>query len=746
MIFLFLSLNGLLSAQGEEFVVGDIGEENAAGDCFPLEGASAFWLGTSAGTFSDATGGFKLQKVEGIHQLIVSYVGYETDTIDTRTDDYFHLHLVSSTTLDEVEVVYKRKTTEISFLDPLKVEQIGEKELLKAACCNLSESFETSPSVDVSFTDAVTGTRQIQMLGLAGAYTQITRENMPHIRGLATIYGLTYVPGHWVKGIQLNKGTGSVLNGFESIAGQINVELRKPEDSEKLYVNLYGNMGGRLEANVNTAFTVKEEKWFTGLLLHGVNNTLRWDRNKDGFLDRPQTRHFIGLNRWRYQGEKGLRSQFAVKGTLVSNKGGQTSYDHKFPQFSIGSWGMGLNLQRLEAWGKIGRVFEETPWKTYGFQASTAYHNQSSFFGLRRYDARQTSSYTNFVYQSIIDNTNHVIKAGASIQYDDYKETLDDTNFDRMEIVPGAYFEYTYTLEEKFSFVAGIRADYHNNYGFFATPRLHLRYAPTEKTVFRASVGRGQRTANIISDNIGILASSRQFLVNGDGSKKPYGLDAEVAWNYGLNITQTFKLNYREGRISADFYRTDFQNQVVLDLEFYSGNALFSNLNGKSYSNSFQIQADYELLKGLDIRLAYRWFDVKTTYRLDINTEELLQKPLVAPHRTFMNIGYATDNNWKFDYTVSYQGKKRIPSTSGNPVQYQRPTESPGFVLMNAQISKSWKENLEIYLGGENLLDFRQTDPIIASDQPFSDSFDASLVWGPVFGRNIYVGLRYKIP
>ena len=641
--------------------------------------------------------------------------------------------------LEEVQIRHRKKSTTISTLDPLKTETMGESELLKAACCNLSESFETNPSVDVSFTDAVTGTRQIQLLGLAGPYSQITRENIPHIRGLAAIHGMSLVPGAWIESIQLNKGAGTVINGFESIAGQINVELRKPENADRVFLNLYANEGGRLEANANFAHKFKNGKWSTGLLLHGKNASIRQDRNSDGFLDNPLGTHLIALSRWKYIGPDGLRIQLGLKASHMDKLGGQVDF---VPEDRLHSniWGMKLDLQRLEGWAKIGKVFADKPWQSLGLQLSGSNHVQESYFGSNEYQAEQQSLYANFLFQSIIDNTNHSFRTGASLQYDYYQELLNGNPYNRKEIVPGAYFEYTYNFLTRFGLVAGLRGDYHNLFGPFVTPRFHMRYALTEKTILRASAGRGQRTASIISENNGLLASSRQWLIQGEDPDKPYGLEPEVAWNFGLNLTQYFRLDYRDGRLSVDFYQTHFQNQIVVDLDQNPQQVVFYNLDGTSYSNSFQAQLDYELIKRLDFRLAYRWYDVKTTYG-----ETLLEKPLISSHRAFLNLAYQTRDYWKFDYTFNWQGSKRLPFTGSNPEAYQLAERSPAFILMNAQISKTWREKLELYAGVENLLNFRQTNPILSSDQPFGPYFDSTLIWGPIFGRNIYLGLRYKI-
>lgn len=703
-----------------------------------LIGANVVWLGTSEGTTTDADGRFLLKRDPDATQIVTSYVGYAHDTLDIiATSQDIEIILRASNVLENVEVVHRKKSTEYSFLDPRKVEKINESELLKAACCNLSESFETNPSVDVAFTDAVTGTRQIQMLGLAGPYIQITRENIPFVRGLAANTGLTYVPGTWVEGMQLSKGAGSVVNGFESTTGQINIELRKPETADRTYLNVYASEGGRYEANANFAFEV-DDKWSSALLLHTTRTKKEWDRNDDGFRDNPTSTHFIALNRWKYINPNGIRMQLGIKTTLMDNVGGQLGFDPDEPSSNL--WGAHTSLNRIEGWVKIGKVFEDIPWRSWAIQINGVNHEQNNLFGRRNYDANQNSVYANLLYQSIIANTNHQVLMGASLQYDAIQEYFEDVNYDREEIVPGAFFEYSFGGHEKLSVVAGLRADHHNQYGLFFTPRLHMRYAFSDNLVMRASGGRGLRTANIIAENLGLLASGRDFIVHAENNNQPYGLAPEIAWNYGFNMVQTFRLNNLPGSFTIDFYRTQFQNQIVVDLDASPQQVNFYNLEGKSYSNSFQAQLDYEFISRFDVRVAYRWYDVRTIYG-----NQLLDKPLVAKRRLFLNLAYSTKTNWAFDYTINWQGKKRIPNTQSNPISLQLAEHSDPFVTMHAQISKSWKKKFDVYVGVENLLNYRQEDPILASDQPFGSYFDASLIWGPVFGRNTYLGLRFKL-
>lgn len=642
--------------------------------------------------------------------------------------------------LEEVIIRHRQKSSEIDMLQPLKRELISSRELLKAACCNLSESFETTPSVDVAYTDAVSGYKQIQMLGLAGAYTSITRENMPDTRGLATVTGLTFTPGTWIESMQLSKGTGSVVNGFESVAGQINVEWKKPfeEKEERLHLNMYQSSQGRTEGNIVYRKQLNPTL-SSNLFLHARSNWMKNDQNGDGFLDQPLDKQFVAANRWFWFAPNGWEIQGGIKGVYVENTGGQWGYQKGTEQQAGNPWGYEMNLRRTDGWAKIGHIFKARPATSMGLQLSGSLHEQQALYGKTPYEAEHQSFYANLIFQTYIGNTNHTIKTGASLLSDNYQEVFGGTPYSRREVVPGVFGEYSYSYLTKFNLVAGLRADYHNLYGAFLTPRLHLRYAPRERTVFRASFGRAQRTANVFAEHTGYMVSNRNWFVYGHTPGAAYGLSPEIAWNAGINFTQKFRLNYRDGAFSVDYYYTDFQDQVVADVED-PHTVRFYNLDGKSYARSFQTQLDYEPVRRLDVRLAYRWYDVRTTYG-----GVLKEKPLVAPHRAFMNVGYETRSKWKFDYTLQWISSRRVPALhthhgGGITAGYR----SPDYVQMNAQVSKSWKD-FEVYLGGENLTGYMQHNVVLGAADPYSAGFDASMIWGPVMGRNIYAGVRWKL-
>lgn len=723
--------------QDENAINGMVVTEDKKGNISPLAAASVYWLGTTKGVTTNEHGIFSIP-YHTAAKLVVSYTGFRTDTITVEGNNDLQIIMVPHNSLQEVTVIRRQKSTIVNTFSTVRVSTITSRELLKAACCNLSESFETNPSVDVSYNDAVTGSKQIQLLGLSGIYTQLTVENLPGPRGIATPLGLNSIAGPWVESIQLSKGTGSVANGFESIAGQINIELKKPENMERLYANGYINSMGKTDFNLNLSQKIGN-KWATALLLHDDFLYNKTDVNNDGFRDLPTGNQFSAISRWKFDNAKGFMFQFGGKALVDDKTGGEMQFNESHKN-TTQYYGLGIKTNRYEGFAKAGYIFPGKKYRSIGLQLSAFDHDQQSYFGLTTYNARQKNFYSNLIYQDIIGTTDHKYRAGLSFSADGYEELFKTQSFTRKELVPGAFVEYTYTMNEKFNVVAGLRADHNNLYGWFITPRINARYEPVNGTTIRVSAGRGQRTANIFAENMGALVSSRNVLLLTNSTGGAYGLDPEVAWNKGISIDQKLKLFKRDALLSLDYFRNDFTNQVVVDMEDPSS-LKFYNLTGRSFSNSFQAELSATPLDKFDVRIAYRWFDVKSTYG-----DRLLQKPFTAQHRAFANLAYEW-KQWKFDYTINFTGSKRIPSTAGNPPEHQLPSSSPSYFTMNAQVSRSFGKSkaFELYAGGENLANYFQERSIIAADMPFSDHFDASMVWGPVSGRLLYGGFRFRI-
>lgn len=732
-------------ATDEHVVRGVIMQENNRGELSPIAWANVYWLENGdIHTQSDSSGVFRIPHQNDLKRLVVSYAGLRPDTLAITNPNQVVMVTAKGQVLAEVAVSARRSSNYIAALTPTRLEVLTGQELFKAACCNLSESFETNASVDVVSSDAVTGSKQIQLLGLSGNYTQLTVENLPGPRGLATPLGLNSIAGTWIESIQIGKGIGSVVNGFENIAGQINVELKKPLTGEKLFFNAYRNNMGRTDVNLNL-FHEFNEKWSGGLLLHDnfiYNKNMNFSNN--GFRDIPVGNLFSGINRWQYQNGKGVILQFGVKFLHDNRTGGEIAFNPEADRLTTNRYGLGFDIRRYEAFAKIGYVFPQNTHRSIGLQLSGTSFDQQSYFGLRVYDAEQRNGYANLIYQSIIGTVEHKYRTGLSMQYDRYNEHYLDQRFARTEVVPGGFFEYTFSPSDKFDVVAGIRGDYNSLYGWFATPRIHVRYQPIPGTTVRVSSGRGQRTANIFAENTAALASARNVrIITADAAKYAYGLRPEVAWNSGISVDQAFRLLNREASFSVEFFRNNFTNQIVVDYED-PRELVFHNLDGASYSNSLQTEFRFMPLPRFEARMAYRFFDVKTTYG-----DQLLRRPLMARHRGFLNLAYRTHTGgWHFDYTLNLTGQKRLPSTATNPMEYQLPDYSPAYATMNAQISKTFGKArpFDLYIGGENLTNFFQQNPILAADQPFSDYFDTSMLWGPISGRMFYAGIRFSMP
>ena len=708
----------------------------------PLEGANVFWLGTQVGSITDQNGNFSLPFTTEIKQLVISFLGFKTDTLTIEKNSALLEHILyedASENLDEVTLTQRRKAIQKSYLAAQNIINVNSAELLKAACCNLSESFETNPSIDVSFSDALTGTKQIKMLGLTSPYLLITEENIPMVRGASQAYGLTFTPGTWIESIQITKGMGTVVNGYESIAGQINTEIKKPFSDVPLFFNFFTSANGRQEVNAHGNFKVNN-KWSSGLFLHANQRTKEKDQNRDSFLDVPLAKQVNILNRWQYtDAEKGWVSFVSVRWMEDNKQIGEVGFNPELDRENNSLWGSEIQTNRFDSSLKVGYVFPEIPFQSFGFQSAYSNHKQKAYFGYRRYEIDQESFYANLLFNSIIGNTKNKFKAGLNFSFDQYLEKVDTFFFDRNDQSLGGFFEYSYDNLENFSLTGGIRLDIHNRLGTFITPRFHLRYLPKEKIIIRASVGSGRKAANIFAENQTLFGTNRLISIQQNGGLI-YGLNPETAWNYGVSVRKIFSLWGGEGDITADYYITDFTDQVVVDWE-EQGKISFYNLEGRSRANSFQLAVDYSPVKALSFRFAYKNYDVKTAYK-----SGFLQRPLQAQNRFFGNMGWETERKsngaqWRWDLTYHALGKQRLVSS----IRDGNGSYASAYGLWNSQLTRAFNTKLEVYAGVENLGDYTQKNPIIAADDPFGINFDSAQVYAPIFGRMLYSGLRWNL-
>ncbi len=696
----------------------------------PIYNAKVRLIQSGEGAYTEEDGTFELILPKILPDtMVISAIGFTSDTIIvTKKDRFagFQITLYSDQLLPEIVVAAKRSSHSILRLKTLLVENISSDELKKAACCNLSESFETNASVDVNITDAVSGAKKIQMMGLDGVYTQIQFENIPYLRGLESSFGLNSMPGTWVESIQITKGTGNVVNGYESMAGLVNIELKKPEEMERVFVNGYVNRFGRGEINFNSGFRLGK-KWSTGWFAHASIVPFEVDENKDGFRDIPNGSNLAVFNRYHYQGKK-MEAQLGFNAYWDQRLGGQTSFDGT--NFAS-AYGVLIDSKHIDAFAKTG-FFLKKPLHSIGVVYNVKYQTVNANFGLHEFTGSEKRGYVNAIYDGIINNSTHKFKVGMSGVYSDIEQQMDSLNNDRLEIVPGAFGEYTFS-GARLSAVVGLRGDYHNIYGFQYAPRVHLKYSFTERLDVRATVGKGWRVPNYMIDNISLLATGRSWIA-------PDTISPEISWNVGGSISQGFKLWKNAGSITADYFHTRFENQMIVDRDVNINAIVFNSLDGTSYSNSLQVELAYSAGKQIDVRFAYKWLDVKAMYGGILQT-----KVMVPVHRGFFNIGYTTRNKrWLADATVSVFGEARMAQNALPGGGVTTDEFSPVYPMISAQITHvlhAW----EFYLGGENLGNFVQRDPIIDAQNPFSSTFDATRVWAPVVGMNIYAGFRFSI-
>jgi len=592
---------------------------------------------------------------------------------------------------------------------------INREELFKAACCNLGESFTTNPSVDVNYSDAATGAKQIKLLGLSGTYVQMLTENLPNFRGAAAPFSLDYVPGPWMNSIQVSKGSSSVRNGYESITGQIDIEYLKPDNDEGVTVNLYGGTLGRLEANADANVHL-DDKLSTEVLAHYQDDFGHHDVNDDGFLDQPNVRQWNLQNRWKW---KGVHYMFHGGLALVKEKreGGQTH--HTAPDVHH-LYKIGVETDRYEGYMKHAFIIAPEKGTNIALMGNASMHLLEANYGEKHYSVNQKNAYAQLLFETNLTE-HHNLSTGLSLNYDYL--TRDDK-----ETTPGAYVQYTYNLNDKVVAMAGIRADHSSRYGTFVTPRFHLKLTPSEIVSLRLSAGKGYRTVHALAENNNLLASGRQLVVD--------DLEQERAWNYGVSSSFYIPLFDKTLKLNAEYYHTHFSQQAVIDYDSNPNAILITNLDGKSYSNTVQIDATYPIVQGLELTAAWRWNDVKCTYG-----GELMEKPLTSRYKGLVTASYKTPLGlWQFDATLQLNGGGRMPT----PVNGLWDERFKAYEQVSAQITR-WFRHFSVYIGGENLTGFRQKKTIINAEDPWSASFDPTMVWGPVHGRMFYAGVRINV-
>jgi len=722
----------------------------------PVVGANVYFHDNSKKVLTDRNGFFSISRDNQKDLVLVAaFTGFKTDSLiidKTAVVDEVEFVLKEGLQLSSVVVTANKSDETISRLSCPKTEIINAEGLMKLPCCNLSQSFENSATVTVGYADAVSGAKQIQLLGLSGIYGQMLGENIPILRGLSSPYGWNHIPGSWLESIQISKGTSSVLNGYEAITGQINLEFKKPDKVEYLYADAFANAVTdnantvhMTELNITGSRKVSDKLW-TNLLLHGNLQSHVHDTNGDHFMDMPKNNQITAFNRWLYvDPARKLESRTGIRFLYEEINGGQSPLCHKADVYYVTD----VINKSFNVYNKTG-IFVGKSGQSMAWINSFTYHDLNSYFGspttYKLYNGSQTSFYNNLMFNSWIGNKNNQYTAGLSFQSDNYKTYFKDklaenntplTNINRLEIVPGAYAQYTWTPTRKFTLIAGVREDYNSYAGWLFTPRTNLRYALSNNVIFRLSGGRGFRTPNAIADNIGLMASTRLFDVAGIEQLK-----IEKAWNYGGNAT--FYIPFKEKEkitVSIDYFHTDFENQAIVDVDRSSNDVWFYNSIGKSFANVWQADASFSPFERFDVFAAFRYNQTIVTYTDGAQTYQA-EKPMTPRFRGLLNLAYATKfRKWVFDFTAQLNGPVRLPNKAG----YLGATEySPTYPVFFAQVTKNTKR-FDIYAGLENLTNYRQANPIINYENPFVKGFDASQVWGPLAGRYIYAGLRLRL-
>jgi outer membrane receptor for ferrienterochelin and colicins len=733
-VLLMLTVPCIATAQ---FVKGTV--INESGDI--LKGATVSWLGSRKGTVTNDSGHFAISITKRLPQnLLVSFVGYKSDTSYVRDTNQLTITLRQRTSLTDIFVEGNRRASYIANL-AIKTEVISSLELKKAACCDLAGCFETQASVQPQTTNIITNSKELRILGLSGIYNQILIDGFPMIQGLTYTYGISSIPGPLVENIFVAKGTGSVLQGYESISGQINVLTKEPDKADKLFVNGYINSFA--EKQLNVFYAVKKKKWSNITSFHMVQPANRVDKDGDSFIDVPLLRRYSISSRWKKGDENkwGWSSQFSVRFLTERRIGGQTNFNYQNDKGTNNAYGQAVNVSQPEVWFKTAYRLNDV--HRFALYASGFYQHQRSYFGVTNYTARQTNGYANVQHEWTY-KTNSTLKSGLSFRQFNLNEKISFSNnslnrtyasiYRKIESIPGVFIENALNIAgDKLTWIAGIRADHHNRFGWNVTPRTLLKFAVNDKLVLRASIGTGWRTANIFSENIGLLASSRNIVF-------AEALQPEEALNAGFNATQKFKFKDVEGYVSFDFYNTTFQNQIFPDFDADPTQSIIKNFKGKSVSNGFQAEASGIFYNRLAMKIGYVFLDV---YQVKNGGKDVL--PFNPRHRLNGSASFMPlTKKWHLDANVHWYGTQRLPNTAANPPAYQMASKSEPYTIVNSQFTHTFK-SLEAYIGVENIFNFRQNKPIISWQDPFGKYFDTQFAWGPTRGREAYLGIRYTI-
>lgn len=708
-----------------------------------LSGANVYWINSTIGVTTDVNGEFKITSENIIEKkLIASFVGYLPDTIEISNQEFIIIKLQKNKTLNEVLVKGQKDGVIISDINPIKTEQITQTELTKAACCDLAGCFETQTTVQPQTTNIITNSKELRILGLSGVYNQVLIDGFPLIQGLSYTYGISSIPGTLVDNIYVSKGANSVLQGFESISGQINVETKEPDNTDRFLFNAY--MNNFMEKHFNANYATQNRKWSNLTAAHIIQPANKIDRDKDNFLDLPLLTRYMIFNKWKYGNENdiGINSRIGIRFYNEQRIGGQTFFNPENDKGSTSIYGQIVNINQPELWTKT--AYRLNSKQNIVLFASAFHQQQNSYFGTVKYNALQSNFYGNIQHE--LNYKNHNLKSGISYRYLNIDEDIrfTDTFINRtyggkhirLENIPGFFTENTlHFFESKLVWITGFRADYHNQFGFQYTPRTLIKYDIAPKSIIRANVGTGWRTVNLFSENIGLLISSRDIVFAEQ-------LLPEKAINYGINFTQKFESNDNDlsGYLSIDYYRTDFQNQIFPDYDSSPTKAIIKNFTGKSISNSFQAELSLKIYQRFEFKTGYNYLEV---YRMAGEMKQIL--PFNPKHKVLTTYSYKPlSEKFHFDINMHWYGEQRLPDTRSNPMEFQRPDFSKPYSIVNAQFTYSYRK-FEVYTGCENIFDFRQLQPIVSWQNPFSPYFDTSSVWGPTRGREIYAGIRLKL-
>jgi outer membrane receptor for ferrienterochelin and colicins len=741
-LFLLISHTGFGQTAQLKGVVTSKGE--------PVPFANVLIEGTTTGTSTTEDGNFVLERPAGKFTLVISGIGYKTLRKEiTATTTSVQLELTEDVAELEAVVVTGTMKEVTKMNSPIPVEVFAPSFFLKNPTPNIFEALSLVNGVQPQINCNVCNTGDIHINGLEGPYTMILIDGMPIVSSLATVYGLSGIPNSLVKRMEIVKGPASTLYGSEAVGGVINIITKEPGSVPKFKVDAFGTSVGEYNLDVASGLKVKKASTLFGVNYFNYNQ--KRDINNDNFTDVTLQNRISLFNKWSFYRPSG--KNFSLAGRYVNENrwGGELQWTDQH-RGSDQIYGESIYTNRAELIGNYQLNTKTPAYIDYSYN----YHLQDSYYGVVKYYAKQHVAFTQLRVNKNFGR--HDLLAGIPMRFIHYDDNTVGTanagvNQPDVTFLPGIFVQDEIEVTSRFTTLAGLRYDRHNVHGNIFTPRLSFKFSPNASNTFRLTGGSGYRVVNLFTEDHAALTGSREVEIRND-------LKPEQSWNVNLNYARNIILNEGFVNFDASLFYTYFTNKIVGDFLTDADKIIYDNLNGYAISRGLTVNTDMAFANGLKIISGVTWMDV---YQIQNEVSELKIPQLQAPKfsGTF-TVSYTTPKlGITYDLTGRVYGPMHLPVVEND----FRAAMSPWFGLLNVQVSKAFN-NVEVYAGVKNLLNFIPKNPLLHPDDPLDRAggkyfdangaprpdtnpngytFDTTYNYAQLQGAKMQVGIRWTI-